>query len=79
MRYLAATELLYVMYIGSVARNRMSKKLERLLSVMLLPIINMDLMNVKVVSVGVSIGDAFTNNQHGSDERQGSIRWGFDR
>ena len=40
MRYLAATELLYVMYIGSVARNRMSKKLERLLSVMLLPIIN---------------------------------------
>ena len=35
MRYLAATELLYVMYIGSVARNRMSKKLERLLSVML--------------------------------------------
>ena len=39
MRYLAATELLYVMYIGSVARNRMSKKLERLLSVMLLPII----------------------------------------
>ena len=38
MRYLAATELLYVMYIGSVARNRMSKKLERLLSVMLLPI-----------------------------------------
>jgi hypothetical protein len=40
VRYLAATELLYVMYIGSVARNRMSKKLERLLSVMLLPIIN---------------------------------------
>ena len=39
VRYLAATELLYVMYIGSVARNRMSKKLERLLSVMLLPII----------------------------------------
>ena len=38
VRYLAATELLYVMYIGSVARNRMSKKLERLLSVMLLPI-----------------------------------------
>ena len=37
--YLVATELLYVMYIGSVARNRMSKKLERLLSVMLLPII----------------------------------------
>ena len=36
VRYLAATELLYVMYIGSVARNRMSKKLERLLSVMLL-------------------------------------------
>ena len=36
---IAATELLYVMYIGSVARNRMSKKLERLLSVMLLPII----------------------------------------
>ena len=34
VRYLAATELLYVMYIGSVARNRMSKKLERLLSVM---------------------------------------------
>ena len=56
MRYLAATELLYVMYIGSVARNRMSKKLERLLSVMLLPIINKvahrpgDLTDLKVGS-----------------------------
>ena len=49
MRYLAATELLYVMYIGSVARNRMSKKLERLLSVMLLPIINS--MNVNLLLV----------------------------
>ena len=43
----AATELLYVMYIGSVARNRMSKKLERLLSVMLLPIIEL-LLNIFV-------------------------------
>ena len=31
VRYLAATELLYFMYILSVARNRMSKKLERLI------------------------------------------------
>ena len=31
VRYLAATELLYLMYIGSVARNRMGKKVERLI------------------------------------------------
>ena len=48
MRYLAATELLYVMYIGSVARNRMSKKLERLLSVMLLPI-NFTLLGLVII------------------------------
>ena len=52
MRYLAATELLYVMYIGSVARNRMSKKLERLLSVMLLLIMPSRIITFKVNDVG---------------------------
>jgi len=52
VRYLAATELLYVMYIGSVARNRMSKKLERLLSVMLLPIILLENKDINILQDG---------------------------
>ena len=62
VRYLAATELLYVMYIGSVARNRMSKKLERLLSVMLLPIINTAAV---ITNYQVGFTMYFYYNQHG--------------